>query len=219
MKYIKLFEEFDNQLLAPNGKPSNLNEIQYNLVRTNEFKNWFGDWESNITKSSKTLDSNGEPCVFYHSSTNNFTIFDLNAEKKNRTNNFAGFYFTNDKDYALNYPHKGYIYECFLNIRNPLIYRNGYSSHPSSKAIKYIENKYKNKYSDDYLREKINKLKGGSWWVSLIDGNDSTQMAMIDGLDGYFDGGSDVCVFSPNNIKLADGSNITFNKNNPDITK
>ncbi|SMF93939.1 hypothetical protein SAMN02949497_1235 [Methylomagnum ishizawai] len=31
--------------LAPNGKPSNLNESQWNLVRTPEFKVWFGDWE------------------------------------------------------------------------------------------------------------------------------------------------------------------------------
>jgi hypothetical protein len=32
-------------LLAPNGNPSNLNEVQYRLVRTPAFKAWFGDWE------------------------------------------------------------------------------------------------------------------------------------------------------------------------------
>ena len=31
--------------LAPNGKQSNLNEEQWHLVRTPEFKRWFGDWE------------------------------------------------------------------------------------------------------------------------------------------------------------------------------
>ena len=30
---------------APNGKPSKLNERQWEQVRSNEFKNWFGDWE------------------------------------------------------------------------------------------------------------------------------------------------------------------------------
>lgn len=32
-------------LLAPNGKPSNLNPEQYKLVRTPEFKSWFGRWD------------------------------------------------------------------------------------------------------------------------------------------------------------------------------
>ncbi len=33
-------------LLAPNGKPSNLNPVQYAQVRTEAFKKWFGDWEA-----------------------------------------------------------------------------------------------------------------------------------------------------------------------------
>lgn len=33
-------------LLAPNGKPSNLTERQWLQVRTKAFKNWFGDWEN-----------------------------------------------------------------------------------------------------------------------------------------------------------------------------
>ena len=32
--------------LAPNGKPSNLTHEQWHLVRTPEFKAWFGDWEN-----------------------------------------------------------------------------------------------------------------------------------------------------------------------------
>jgi hypothetical protein len=34
------------RLLAPNGKPSNLNEHQWKVVRTAAFKKWFGDWEA-----------------------------------------------------------------------------------------------------------------------------------------------------------------------------
>lgn len=37
----------EGNLLAPNGKKSNLNERQYAQVRTKEFKEWFGDWEAN----------------------------------------------------------------------------------------------------------------------------------------------------------------------------
>ena len=33
-------------MLAPNGKPTNLTEDQWLLVRTPNFKRWFGDWET-----------------------------------------------------------------------------------------------------------------------------------------------------------------------------
>jgi hypothetical protein len=45
---MKQFVELRNQpkpLLAPNGKPSKLNAVQYAQVRTPEFKAWFGDFE------------------------------------------------------------------------------------------------------------------------------------------------------------------------------
>jgi hypothetical protein len=46
------------QLLAPNGRPSNLNAMQYAQVRTPEFKAWFGDWEA--VENIKWLDT-GKP--------------------------------------------------------------------------------------------------------------------------------------------------------------
>ncbi len=54
------------QLLAPNGKISNLTEKQYAQVRTKAFKEWFGDWEHNPSEASKVVDENGEPLVVYH---------------------------------------------------------------------------------------------------------------------------------------------------------
>lgn len=54
------------QLLAPNGKVSNLTEKQYAQVRTKAFKEWFGDWENNPSEASKVVDENGEPLVVYH---------------------------------------------------------------------------------------------------------------------------------------------------------
>ena len=56
------------QLVAPNGKPSNLNQEQYDLVRTPAFKNWFGDWQNDPKNASKVVDENGEPMVVYHGS-------------------------------------------------------------------------------------------------------------------------------------------------------
>jgi hypothetical protein len=64
--YATLFEKneiqesclFESQekLLAPNGKVSNLPENLWRLVRTPQFKQWFGDWENNPDQSSKVVD-------------------------------------------------------------------------------------------------------------------------------------------------------------------
>jgi len=65
-------------LLAPNGKPSNLNAMQHAQVRTPEFKKWFGDWENAPENASKVVDENGEPLVVYHKTRafKDFTEFD-----------------------------------------------------------------------------------------------------------------------------------------------
>ena len=69
------------QLLAPNGKVSNLTEKQYAQVRTKAFKEWFGDWEHNPSEASKVVDENGEPLVVYHGSKSILEIFDPSKSK------------------------------------------------------------------------------------------------------------------------------------------
>lgn len=103
-------------MLAPNGKPSNLNELQWAQVRTQAFKNWFGDWENDAENASKVVDENGEPKVMYHSTNLNWV---------NKGEPFWTFY--EDSHFGT----KGQaedrqtakegvkIYEVFLNIRNP----------------------------------------------------------------------------------------------------
>lgn len=63
------------QKLAPNGKPSNLNDQQWEQVRTPEFKAWFGDWENNPENASKVVDENGEPLVVSHFTDQKFDVF------------------------------------------------------------------------------------------------------------------------------------------------
>ena len=63
-------------LIAPNGKKSNLTPLQYKLVRSPEFKAWFGDWQNDPENASKVVDENGEPLVCYHQSNKKFTKFD-----------------------------------------------------------------------------------------------------------------------------------------------
>ena len=47
----------EGQLLAPNGKVSNLTEKQYAQVRTKAFKRWFGDWEKANTFNIDAIDT------------------------------------------------------------------------------------------------------------------------------------------------------------------
>lgn len=64
-------------LKAPNGKNSNLNDIQWVMVRTSQFIQWYGDWINNPAAASKLLDENGEPKIYYHQTANTFGIFDI----------------------------------------------------------------------------------------------------------------------------------------------
>ena len=110
------------ELLAPNGKPSNLTPEQYAQVRTKEFKAWFGDWENDPDNASKVVDENGEPLVVYHGTSNEFNSFEMNKLSSNTGNNGvfgAGFYFTPNKTTARNYGEN--TKETFLNARKPLI--------------------------------------------------------------------------------------------------
>lgn len=57
----------NGNILAPNGKPSNLNERQWVHVRTKAFKEWFGDWIGNTS-----TDINSKDAVDY--------LYDVNPE-------------------------------------------------------------------------------------------------------------------------------------------
>ncbi len=111
------------RLLAPNGKKSNLNEIQYKIVRSKAFKKWFGDWEKQPEKSSKILDKNGEPLVVRHGSQYYFHEFkasDFEYEKDWKY--YPTFWFTIDNELAKYHTQgQGKVYEAFLNVRNPKI--------------------------------------------------------------------------------------------------
>ena len=102
--------EQSNILLAPNGNKSNLPKELYEYVRSDEFKDWFGDWENTPNNSSKVVDENGEPMIIYHGTDKKFSDFRSGYHKDR-------YFFTNDKEFSKSY---GTInMEVFLNIRNP----------------------------------------------------------------------------------------------------
>ena len=90
--------------LAPNGKSSNLTHEQGHLVRTPEFRAWFGDWENDPENASKVVDENGEPLVVYRGTRNNIQ-------------NVSGFWLTKSKQYAEGF---GEVNEYFVKIFNPM---------------------------------------------------------------------------------------------------
>jgi hypothetical protein len=173
-------------LIATNGKPSNLTAEQYKLVRTPEFKAWFGDWENDPKNASKVVDENGEPLVVYHGSRENFNEF-----KKDKIGSASplkdkiGFFFTNNIIEAKEY---GDIKKYFLSIRNPFV--DDTNDKYSTSAIYYWDMR-----KNDYLQKSVNN----------------------DGFIIYSSASNMYVAIEPNQIKLADGSNTTFDANNPDI--
>ena len=213
-------EQGGNVLLAPNGKPSNLTPEQYKLVRTPEFKAWFGDWENDPANASKVVDENGEPLVVYHGTKDKFFVFDLTkVGTKTDTGMWgSGFYFSSNKNYAETYSKKaydyntgkvlsnvGYIYDVFLCLKNPYFIKNQNDIPKieiSANSIEELQNS--DKIYSDKMRQTLIEQGYDGVFVNF---------------EFNFRGGKDfeLVAFEPNQIKLADGSNTTFDASNPDI--
>lgn len=192
----------DGGLVAPNGKKSNLTPEQYKLVRTPEFKAWFGDWENDSENASKVVDENGEPLVVYHGTEYKFNEFDINKSK-------FGFFFTNSYDLALTYDKN--VYQFFLDIKKP-----------RKKDFKGAN------YDGDYQLKDYSVRNIGydtKTFASISHPNTGYNGAIMKNVMDIGEGGwnenlkpSNIyVVFNSNQIKLADGTNKTFDMNNPDI--
>jgi len=180
-------------MLAPNGKPSNLTPEQYKLVRTDAFKEWFGDWENSPETASKVVDENGEPLVVYHGTNTEFYEFDLKYFGKTDKGWYGkGFYFTPNKEFSFardvveQYGGKEIILKVFLCIKNPF-------------------------YGQAFAEQQSN-LVGHA--------KDRAQDGVIIRYDyGHENEGEipEIIVWNPSQIKLADGTNTTFDSDSNDI--
>ena len=95
-------------------------------VRTESFKNWFGDWENNPSQASKIVDKNGEPLVMWHWTISNFNEFKHWASK-----NYDGvwntdwrYYFAESKNFVKQYTllKKKTVIETLYNVKNMLFW-------------------------------------------------------------------------------------------------
>ncbi|MFD1244867.1 ADP-ribosyltransferase-containing protein [Paralysiella testudinis] len=98
-----------------------LTYLQWQQVRTPEFKAWFGDWENDPANASKVINQNtGEPLVMYHTSGWN-PLAEQPGKAVFRQGTNGGL--SGDGIYFSEYPlgqFGSHVTEVFLNIRNPL---------------------------------------------------------------------------------------------------
>ena len=103
-----------------------LNYHQWVQVRTPNFKQWFGDWESSPESASQVTDpSTGEPMVVYHGTQADFDVVDPSASRR-----MPGFWTTPGRRVASTYAAGGVVdariyasganvMPVFVNARNP----------------------------------------------------------------------------------------------------
>ncbi len=223
-------EKAAGKLLAPNGKPSNLTPEQYRLVRTPEFKAWFGDWENDPQNASKVVDENGEPKVMYHGTNVEFYEFKpmqgiRGGFAGNRGVKASAFFFTDNLDFATkagsirveNFKGKRKILSVFINSKDILnLSEYTYKSEEDFKSITGY-------YPHDYFGY-VDNLD--QWW-RIIDEPELVDKIKAAGYDCVFLAETtlnetkydlqSIAVFNSNQIKLADGTNTTFDGCNPDI--
>ena len=196
-------------LIAPNGKPSNLTPEQYKLVRTPAFKKWFGDWENDPANASKVVDENEEPLVVWRGESKDFNVFEykkLGSTLKTAWRN-AGFYFSPTKQGAEQYMYfyaRGILKQFFLNIKNPYTLDSkefiGVMDWGSLPTQRFKTNKS----ATDFATKRISEIKSANYdgaFVTILENNNVVE----------------IVAFEPNQIKLADGTNTTFDGKNPDI--
>ena len=169
---------------------------------------------------SKVVDENGEPLVVYHGTKNKFTIFDLDkVGTKTDTGMWGnGFYFSSSKKYAETYAHKiydyytrkklspsGYVFDVFLSLKNPYIIKN---QNDIPRIITPNETIEELRNSDKIYSEKFRQTLVGKGYDGVFVK-----------FEFEFRGNKDyeLVAFYHNQIKLADGSNTTFDGSNPDI--
>lgn len=114
---------------------SNVSPELASLVRSEAFKQWFGDWENDPASASKLVDENGEPALVYFGGPAGITK--LSGDQRNRTgSDELGHYFTRRRSNAKFYaetlrdivtdePRPSSIYAAFLNVRSPYERRAG----------------------------------------------------------------------------------------------
>jgi hypothetical protein len=188
---------------------------QNKIVRTPEFKQWFGDWQKDPNNSSVVREGNGEPMVVWHGSPSKFNIF------KNVENGV--FYFAENAGYANHFADGSKnTYPYFLNIRKIFdASKFDIKENEADYFIKEFGISTKWLKSQDKLKKRI------KFWELLRHDEDFRKYLINKGYDGvkYVEDNDDSWVeksvafgcFNANQIKLANGINTSFSTKSKDI--
>ena len=194
-------------------------DIRFSLrdeqIHSEQFKDWFGDWEKDPKNASKVVDENGEPLVVYHGTTNDETRRVWNEKAKSYDTSHepftvfkrevdglpnSGLFFNSSENNAYEYGYNNYA--VYLNARNPLVI--------DCKGSLYNSIRHDGKTMDTYDWANWAEDNGydGVIFKNIKDGVDYGSMQ--DTTDDYV-------VFKSNQIKSATDNNGDFSSGNNDI--
>ena len=228
-------------LKAPNGQPTNLTPKQWLNVRTQAFKEWFGDWENDPANASKVVDENGEPRAVFHGANRGraesagivpvdrtFHVFNTenNPSWFSTKQNYAEIYARDGNLYAgfadrLMYP--GYrLYNAFINVKNPVNVGNtGYAGKNIEDSIRYLSEQSGLSYDD--LKPVFDEYGGNPSWIFYIVNSKPFKERIVRlGYDGIaaretFRDVQTYAVVTPEQVKDARRNNGKYDSQNPDI--
>ncbi|GHT33111.1 hypothetical protein FACS189434_06470 [Bacteroidia bacterium] len=193
--------------LAPNGKPSNLNEREWLQVRTQSFIDWFGDWINDPENASKVVDENGEPLKVAHNTNKDF--YEFRDKQKNDSGWLgAGYYFFGDR--SLDGQYGKNVMETFLDIKNPY-----YATQEDVNRLSDIND---NSESEEFTQE----LQGEGYDGVYFNGNlnqewvafNPNQIKSATSNNGNFDDESGDIRFMANSLDNSEkSSNFAADKN------
>lgn len=190
---------------------------------------------ANLSKDvSKVVDENGEPLVVFHGSKGFYDGKNKDYENKEITKfSSERLIFTTDnilvsKDF-------GDVKKYFVNIKNPFIIDDGYNTWERidedflikkiglEKFIQLTNKEYNENFTYEEWLDYVNEIEALpisidsiSYFIKNNFNYDGVLAYKIEETTEHIEANDFIC-FNPNQIKLADGTNTTFDSNNPDI--
>lgn len=223
--------------IRDSGSPVNI-KIE-NVTKTQQFKRWFGNWETHPETSSKVVNTDGTPKVVYHGTNADFWTFSLANRGKNGEKLGVGYYFVDNKSSAERYGDR--VIEAYLDIKKPASAEVMEISRKDWEKFLDFAIEHRDEYIDgEWKGNDINKeyeltdfdygsndavlIKG--FLNGIAAGNKDVTEAYLEmlkdstGYDGiaYNTDNTDYYVaFTPEQIKSATDNIGTFDKDNKDI--
>lgn len=209
------------------------------ILKSKEFKEWFGDWETNPNSpdTSKMLDSEGKPLLVYHGTNKVFDKFSKEFKGVNTGdtplgyNTKSGFFFLDDKTKAQSFTQAfgdgSIIVEAVLNLKKPLditIYGLVTKKEQALDILRVMMSDEETMLDEgvetdedalNWLNDNLTPWKIGEFLATLTS-EESVERFKELGYDGAISdfGGSilEYIAFEPESIRILDNEKFVFNE-------